>query len=515
MAFINEYPYSDFNEYNMDWIIKTVKDLSVAWAETKTEWGDMQTEWTNYKNYIDNYFAQLDLQEEVNTKIDQMTEQGYFSDLFNTLFRSDVITEAGSVTSAWIDANLSQEVGYVIDDSLTVSNAAADAKVTGDHIFAAEADISYLIDNVYYKSDDFYWPDMGNASYPQGWMQGYYKTTDGTRVTTASAKARWISSRIGVWGRDDIMTLVPPTGFGCSIYEYGDGTMPSFITKYGDNVPDVPVTIQVTAGHFYRFNVGPFELDDAADYFEDADFLATIHLYTLSTIRNDIIRNGNVSIFDKVGVCGASWDSGYYYDNTDTSHEINRLSWCADLARKYGVDYGIYAKHSLYTKTWLSSSDGLTKLLNDTPCGLYITTFGANDSEQGAGYLGSIADLSGGDYTQYPDTFYGNYGKIIEQIHIYAPDALQVMIMYFNPDIHSATRESYYNAVLEIASHYGLPVMNWNNDAWFRSDDLMNNLVHNHPTLIQLSGIAESFARLFDKSIKADYSYYKDYNPTA
>lgn len=137
MAFINEYPYSDFNEYNMDWIIKTVKDLSVAWAETKTEWGDMQTEWTNYKNYIDNYFENLDISQEINDKIDQMASDGYFYGLFNTLFRSDIITKAGEVTSDWISANLMQEVGYVIDKSLSVSDAAADAKISGDFIHAA------------------------------------------------------------------------------------------------------------------------------------------------------------------------------------------------------------------------------------------------------------------------------------------------------------------------------------------------------------------------------------------
>ena len=131
---INKYPYTDFNEYNMDWIIKTVKDLTVQWAETHQEWSDVKTEWENYKNYIDNYFDNLDLSQEVSDKIDQMAADGYFSDLFNTLFRSDLISEAGSVTSAWIADNLLQETGYVIDNSLTVANAAADAKATGDAI---------------------------------------------------------------------------------------------------------------------------------------------------------------------------------------------------------------------------------------------------------------------------------------------------------------------------------------------------------------------------------------------
>lgn len=144
MAFINEYPYTDFNELNLDWLVKTVKDLSVAWAETKTEWGDMQTEWTSYKNYIDNYFANLDVSQEISDKIDQMAADGYFSSLFVTLFTDNVETQAAATTSAWIADNLLQETGYVIDSSLTVQNAAADAKAVGEKITEIREDINNM-----------------------------------------------------------------------------------------------------------------------------------------------------------------------------------------------------------------------------------------------------------------------------------------------------------------------------------------------------------------------------------
>ena len=140
---INKYPYTNFNEYNLDWIIKTVKDLSVEWKETKTEWSDVQTEWKNYKEYIDSFFENLDLSQEVSDKINQMATDGYFSDLFDSLFRSDVITKAGTVTSDWISQNLMQETGYVIDKSLTVEDAAADAKYVGDTFKAFECDYQY------------------------------------------------------------------------------------------------------------------------------------------------------------------------------------------------------------------------------------------------------------------------------------------------------------------------------------------------------------------------------------
>lgn len=131
---INEYPYTDFNEYNMDWIIKTVKDLTVEWAATKTEWTDMKTELEALKLYITNYFDNLDVDQEISDKIDEMVADGTFLDII----RSTVTTEAGAVTSAWIADNLLQETGYVLDKSLTVEDAAADAKAAGDRITALE-----------------------------------------------------------------------------------------------------------------------------------------------------------------------------------------------------------------------------------------------------------------------------------------------------------------------------------------------------------------------------------------
>ena len=139
MAFINEYPYSDFNEYNMDWIIKTVKDLSVAWAETKTEWGDMQTEFEDLKRYIDSYFEDLDVQEEINKKLDEMAADGTLSLLIQPYIGDQITT--------WLEAHIDPDSGYVIDDSLSVEDAAADAKAAGDHIFSVENTVDALSSN--------------------------------------------------------------------------------------------------------------------------------------------------------------------------------------------------------------------------------------------------------------------------------------------------------------------------------------------------------------------------------
>lgn len=77
-------------------------------------------------DFINQYFSNLDLQNEVNKKIEEMKENG---ELLN-LLKPTVSNEA----STWLKANITNPSNPPIDISLSVENAAADAKVTGDKI---------------------------------------------------------------------------------------------------------------------------------------------------------------------------------------------------------------------------------------------------------------------------------------------------------------------------------------------------------------------------------------------
>lgn len=97
--FFNKYPYTDFHELNLDWILQTIKDQVAAWEEFHTtmtgEWTDMQEDWhdtkeawISLKNYVENYFATLDLQAEVNTKIDEMVADGTMDQIIIPYFNT-------------------------------------------------------------------------------------------------------------------------------------------------------------------------------------------------------------------------------------------------------------------------------------------------------------------------------------------------------------------------------------------------------------------------------------------
>ena len=110
-------------------------DVTDNFNELLSDWNEyaeaLSDEWNETKNYIDNYFDNLNVQDEINNKIDEMATEGYFDDLFERVFKADILTLTADTVSDWIDDNLSQETGYIIDKSLTVENAGADAKITG------------------------------------------------------------------------------------------------------------------------------------------------------------------------------------------------------------------------------------------------------------------------------------------------------------------------------------------------------------------------------------------------
>ena len=147
MAF-NKYPYTDFHEMNDDWVIGKVKELIAAWAETKSDWQQVQSDWEtqqqafdDLKSFVDTYFDNLDVQNEINAKLDAMAADGSLGTLMQPYIDSAVGDSIPATVSAWLSEHIDPDTGYVIDDTLSVSGAAADAKVVGDKITDLRDDV--------------------------------------------------------------------------------------------------------------------------------------------------------------------------------------------------------------------------------------------------------------------------------------------------------------------------------------------------------------------------------------
>lgn len=126
MGIFQQFPYSNFHEFNLDQIIKIMKEMQTEWENTKTEWA-------SYKDFIDNYFANLDLDEETEKALRTLLAEGALDPVIDPII--------SAAAAAWLADHITQPTTPAIDTSLTVAGAAADAKATGDADAVLLADI--------------------------------------------------------------------------------------------------------------------------------------------------------------------------------------------------------------------------------------------------------------------------------------------------------------------------------------------------------------------------------------
>lgn len=171
VASVRGIPY-DFNgtlslENKFVVLFKTVKEMFEAQDELVKSYKALH-------DFINQYFSNLNLQNEVNKKIESMKESGELLTLLKPTVNNEV--------SAWLTANITNPSNPPIDKSLTVENTAADAKVTGDKINSLKKNLVGLqnINNIldYRRIDNVAILTTGNLEIVDNWY-----TTDFIDVT--------------------------------------------------------------------------------------------------------------------------------------------------------------------------------------------------------------------------------------------------------------------------------------------------------------------------------------------
>lgn len=239
------------------------------------------------------------------------------------------------------------------------------------------------------------------------------------------------------------------------------------------------------------------------------NFNAIVYYPVYNKIENTL-DDMSFSMFETWGIIGDSFASGVFYDsNTSALNNHLQKSWCQILARKSGNNCVNFSMGGLYCATWLTNDDrGLPYLLRESAKELYVIALGINDTGRIGGVqpVGTIADIND-DFTQNPNTFYGNYGKIIGNIKSHAPKAKIIMstIPYNGNDAMIIN-----NAIIAIAQHFGLPCLMVHEDKFFRSDYYWNNFEQDHPKSFMYGATANAYERLICDSLKNDTSYWGD-----
>ena len=214
----------------------------------------------------------------------------------------------------------------------------------------------------------------------------------------------------------------------------------------------------------------------------------------------------SLSLFERIGVIGDSYASGEIFTG---GHYVDHypLSWGQNLARMCGVDVVNLSSGGLTTRSWLTAARGLPMLKSTEAQNLYMIALGINDvTNLGAGYLGSVDDLLD-EWTGNPDTFHGNYGRIIGEIREHAPAAKIILMTLARND---GLRADYNTAIETIAEHEGIPVIRQYEDPFFTST-FYKSMIGGHPTAVTYAGMALAIQRLFSRCAVQYKSYFDDY----
>lgn len=102
------------------YINKIIEDTTTVEGEIL----NLRDAYINLENYVNEYFENLDVSEEIDAKLDAMVTDGTFNRLIQPITSAQV--------AEWLAENITPTTP-AIDASLSVSGAGADAKVTGDN----------------------------------------------------------------------------------------------------------------------------------------------------------------------------------------------------------------------------------------------------------------------------------------------------------------------------------------------------------------------------------------------
>ena len=170
---------------------------------TNTNIAALLQSYRQLQEYVNDYFTNLDVQQEINTKLDDMATSGELSNLLSP-FIPDLVTN-------WLTANVNP-VGsaVVVDSSLSVSGAAADAKKTGEGISDNKNGVeNNYADNVATAND--------KSLLVGKFVNGAIRETDGGLITNDYAY-RVASSEYFVFSTDIVLYIA--NGFNARVAFY-------------------------------------------------------------------------------------------------------------------------------------------------------------------------------------------------------------------------------------------------------------------------------------------------------
>ena len=229
---------------------------------------------------------------------------------------------------------------------------------------------------------------------------------------------------------------------------------------------------------------------------------------TTDFVHKEDIMHPSIAMFEKIGIIGDSYASGQIYLSGSPINYYNR-SWGQIIGRKNGINVQNFSRGGLDTRSWLTDSKGLPLLLSSNKKGLYIIVLGINDNALGKEYIGTESDFDLSNFSNTPDTFYGNMCKIIGNCLQKSPGS---KIILSTQARNNGTVIPFINEAIEnITQLANIGLIKQYEHPYFQSNYYKNGMVGGHPTVPNYAGMATAIQDLIETEIFNNYNYFMDF----
>ena len=193
----------------VDYLNKTMEDVETLHGDVT----NLHTAYEELQSYVNNYFSTLDVQEEINNKLDKMASDGSLLSI--------IVPTISAETAKWLSKNITNPTNPVVDESLSVKGAAADAFKAG--FYSSKLAVHVTKDlgiKVSTDTDNITVSISNSSSTTHVWSERYYvDTLNATRVTIpfqTRTLIAWIerSNEHGILraAYESTELLIPPDG---------------------------------------------------------------------------------------------------------------------------------------------------------------------------------------------------------------------------------------------------------------------------------------------------------------